>query len=137
MRIILDCNIWISFLIGHQPRWIQQILTDPRFDVYVCDELLEEILNVSSRSKIRSRINDEELDDLFRIIYAFCRMAKIEQKAQSEIRDPKDLYLLSLAESIDADYVVSGDFDLIDLKQHGKTKMMTFAEFRTKLLDNS
>ncbi len=32
---------------------------------------------------------------------------------------------------------VSGDFDLIDLKQHGKTKMMTFAEFRTKLLDNS
>ena len=135
MKIILDCNIWISFLIGHQTRWIQQILTDTRYDVYVCDELLEEIQNVSSRSKIRARISDEELDDFFRIIYAFCRMAKIEQKAQSEIRDPKDLYLLSLAESINADYIVSGDYDLIDLKQHGQTKMMTFAEFRAKRLE--
>ena len=136
MKIILDCNIWISFLIGHQAQFVQQILTDTRIDVYVCDELLEEIHNVSSRPKIRTRIGDDELDDFFRIIYAFCRMANIEQKAQSEIRDPKDLYLLSLAESIEADYIVSGDADLIELKQHKTTKMMSLADFKAKLLDN-
>ena len=135
MKIILDCNIWISFLIGHQTNLIQQILTDTLFDVYVCDELLEEIHEVSSRSKIRTRISDEELDDFFRIIYAFCRMAKIEQQAQSEIRDPKDLYLLSLAESIDADYIVSGDADLLDLKQHKQTKLLKLVDFR-KFLEN-
>lgn len=136
MRIILDCNIWISFLIGHQTNSIQQILTDTRFDVYVCDELLKEIHDVSSRPKIRTRISNEELDDFFRIIYAFCRMAKIEQQAQSEIRDPNDLYLLSLAENIEADYLISGDADLLDLRQHGQTKMMKLAEFRTKLFEN-
>lgn len=136
MKIILDCNIWISFLIGHQAQFVQQILTDTRIDVYVCDELLEEIHNVSSRPKIRTRISDEELDDFFRIIYAFCRMADIEQEAQSKIRDPKDLYLLSLAESIEADYIVSGDADLIELKQHKTTKMMSLADFKAKLLDN-
>ena len=136
MKIILDCNIWISFLIGHQAQFVQQILTDTRIDVYVCDELLEEIHNVSSRDKIRTRVSNEELDDFFRIIYAFCRMANIEQKAQSEIRDPKDLYLLSLAESIEADYIVSGDADLIELKQHKTTKMMSLADFKAKLLDN-
>ena len=130
MKIILDCNIWISFLIGHQTNLIQQILTDTRFDVYICDELLEEIHEVSSRPKIRTRIGDEELDDFFRIIYAFCRMAKIERQAQSEIRDPKDLYLLSLAESIDADYIVSGDADLLDLKQHKQTKLLKLVDFR-------
>ena len=41
MKIILDCNIWISFLIGHQANLIQRILTDMRFDVYACDELLD------------------------------------------------------------------------------------------------
>lgn len=97
MKIILDCNIWISFLIGHQAQLVQQILTDTRFDVYACDELLEEIHDVCSRDKIRTRVTDEELDDFFRIIYAFCHMSKIEQKAQSEIRDPKDLYLLSVS----------------------------------------
>ena len=136
MKIILDCNIWISFLIGHQAQFVQQILTDTRIDVYVCDELLEEIHNVSSRDKIRTRVSNEELDDFFRIIYAFCRMANIEPKAQSEIRDPKDLYLLSLAESIEADYIISGDADLIELKQHKTTKMMSLADFKAKLLDN-
>lgn len=135
MKIILDCNIWISFLIGHKAQWVQRILTDLRFDVYACDELLEEIHNVSSRDKIRARVSDEELDDFFRIIYAFCRIVKIEQKAQSEIRDPKDLYLLSLAESIGADFVISGDADLLDLKQHKQTKMLKLADFK-KLMDN-
>ena len=135
MKIILDCNIWISFLIGHQAQWVQRILTDLRFDVYVCDELLEEIHSVSSRDKIRARVRDDELDDFFRIIYAFCRIVKIEQKAQSKIRDPKDLYLLSLAESIGADFVVSGDADLLDLKQHKQTKMLKLVDFK-KLMDN-
>ena len=136
MKIILDCNIWISFLIGHQTNSIQQILTDIRFDVYICDELLEEIHEVSSRPKILTRIGNDELDDFFRIIYAFCRMAKIEQQAQSKIRDPKDLYLLSLAESIEADYIVSGDADLLDLQQHGQTKMIRLVDFKAKFLEN-
>ena len=135
MKIILDCNIWISFLIGHQASLIQRILTDIRFDVFVCDELINEIHDVCSRPKIRNRINDEELDDFFRIIHAFCRMTRTEQKAQSVIRDPKDLYLLSLAESIEADYIVSGDTDLLELKQHKQTKMLKLAEFK-KLLEN-
>lgn len=135
MKIILDCNIWISFLIGHQAQLVQQILTDTRFDVYACDELLEEIHDVCSRDKIRTRVTDEELDDFFRIIYAFCHMAKIEQKAQSEIRDPKDLYLLSLAESTEANYIVSGDSDLLDLQQHKQTKMLKLSDFK-KLLEN-
>lgn len=135
MKIILDCNIWISFLIGHQAQWVQRILTHKRFDVYVCDELLEEIHSVSSRDKIRTRVSNEELDDFFRIIYAFCRIVKIDHKAQSVIRDPKDLYLLSLAESVGADFIVSGDADLLDLQQHKHTKMLKLADFM-KLVDN-
>lgn len=136
MKIILDCNIWISFLIGHQTQLVQQILTDTRIDVYVCNELLEEIHSVSCRPKIRTRISDDELDDFFRIIYAFCRMAKIEQQAQSNIRDPKDLYLLSLAESVNADCIVSGDADLLELQQHKQTKMLSLAEFKAKMFYN-
>jgi len=135
MKIILDCNIWISLLIGHQAQLVRQILTDVRFDVYACDELLVEIHDVCSREKIRTRVTDEEMDDFFRIIYAFSHMAKIEQKAQSEIRDPKDLYLLSLAESIEADSIITGDADLLDLKQHKQTQMIKLADFR-KLFDN-
>ncbi len=137
MKIILDCNIWISFLIGHQAEWMSQLLKDTRFEVCVCDELLNEIHDVCARPKIRSRINDEELDDFSRIIYAFCQVAKIEGEAQSDIRDPKDLYLLSLAETVGADFIVSGDADLLALQQHKATRMMTFADFRVLVMKDA
>ena len=133
MKVILDCNIWISFLIGHQASLMQRILMDTRYDVIVCDELLDEIQDVCSRPKIKSHVNDEELEEFFRIIYAFCQIVKIEGKAEVAIRDPKDLYLLSLAESTEADYIVSGDADLLELKQHKLTKMISLAEFKTML----
>lgn len=37
MKVILDCNIWISFLIGHQASLMQRILTDFRIDVLTCE----------------------------------------------------------------------------------------------------
>ena len=44
MKIILDCNIWISFLLGKQHSLLKKVLTDMRFDVYVCRELMQEIV---------------------------------------------------------------------------------------------
>ena len=73
---------------------------------------------------------EAELQQLLKIIDAFCEKTIIEHIAQSFIRDPKDLYLLSLAETIDADYLVSGDKDLTDLNQHLKTRIIKLAEFK-------
>ena len=133
MKIILDCNIWISFLIGHHTELMQRILSDYRFDITICAELLEEIHSVCSRAKVHTRVNDEELEDFFHIIYAYCSFEEIRRKTEYTIRDPKDMYLLSLADQIGADYIVTGDADLLDLNQLGITKMMTLAEFKTLL----
>lgn len=130
MRIILDTNIWVSFLIGHRLLDIQKIVVDERFEVIVCPQLIGEIIDVSDRDKIRKYILPADTADLLRIIRAFCNMVEIEVDAVSEIRDPKDLYLLSLAEKIDADYIISGDADLTTLGEHGNTKIITLSEFR-------
>lgn len=51
MRVIIDTNIWISFLIGHKTHLMTQILTDLRFEVYVCSQLIAEIKDAAGRSK--------------------------------------------------------------------------------------
>lgn len=130
MKIILDCNIWISFLIGHRVNLVRQILTDVRFDVYVCSQLMDEIKNVAQREKIRKYVSENDVEELCRIIFAFCKPVAIDGYANVFVRDPKDLYLLSLAESIDADYIVSGDYDILDIKSYNKTSMITLSEFR-------
>ena len=130
MRIILDTNIWISFLIGHRLSEIRTIVTDERFEVFLCPQLMGEIIDVASRDKIRKYVPPTDVSDLLRIIHAFCHSIEIEVDAVSEIRDQKDLYLLSLAETIDAIYIVSGDADLTILGKHGNTRIITLAEFK-------
>jgi putative PIN family toxin of toxin-antitoxin system len=133
MKIILDCNIWISYLIGHQISFVRQLLNDARFQVYACERLLEEIQDVCSREKIKKYIRTDDVADLLNIIYDYCQFAIIGENTQSPIRDPKDLYLLTLAETIDAIYIVSGDKDLLDLKQHKQTRIIKLADFRQML----
>ena len=96
MKVIVDTNLWISFLIGHQTQLVRRMLTDLRFDVYVCSRLIEEIRDVA-------------------------------------IRDPKDLYLLALADTIGADYIVSGDADLTDLGQYNQARIMKLADFKAMM----
>ena len=130
MRVILDCNMWISFLLSKQDCLLKRMLMDTRFDIYVCEELLSEIINVARRDKIRKRVSENELQQLLKIIDAFCIKTTISQIAESIIRDPKDVYLLSLAETIDANYIVSGDKDLTELNQHLKTRIVKLADFK-------
>ena len=91
MKVILDTNIWISFLLG--------------------------------------KIGLQAIVNLFELINAKCRIINGYADAESAIRDIKDLYLLSMAENIPADYLVTGDQDLLVLKNHLGTKIITFAEF--------
>ena len=56
-------------------------------------------------------------------------MGNMSSSKQKEIRDKKDLYLLSLADTIKANYIVTGDKDLLVLEKHNRTKIVTITEF--------
>lgn len=135
MKVIIDTNLWISFLIGHQTQLLRRMLTDLRFDVYVCSRLIEEIRDVASRNKIRKYVSGNDVNELLAIIHAFCQFVTIDTDVvPTAVRDPKDLYLLALADTINADYIISGDADLTDLAQYHQTKIMKLAEFKTMML---
>lgn len=130
-KVIIDTNLWISFLLGHQVQFVRRVLTDMRFEVYVCARLIEEIRDVTRRDKIRKHLGPNDLNDLLAIINAFCQFVVIESEVSPiAVRDPKDLYLLALADTIRADYIVSGDADLTDLKQYHQTRIIKIADFK-------
>ena len=80
MKVIIDTNLWISFLLGHQTQLVRRILTDLRFDVYVCDRLLDEICDVARRDKIRKKVSQSDIKDLLAIIHAFCLLTLISKR---------------------------------------------------------
>jgi putative PIN family toxin of toxin-antitoxin system len=130
MKVIIDCNVWISFLLGFQKEFMYEVLTDNHIDVYVCPQLIHEIRDVASRAKIQSRIGKDDLEQLFRLIKAYCINTNIIQQAIVSIRDSKDLYLLSLAETLEASYIISGDKDLLVLQEYKNVRIVSPAQFK-------
>ena len=109
MKIIVDTNLWISFLIGKRTDSLRQLLLRDDIIVYVCQELIDEFISVVSRPKIQKYISSEDIDLTLDLMYSYCQNSLIQRNAQSPVRDAKDLYLLSLAETVSADYILTGD----------------------------
>ncbi|OAV63941.1 hypothetical protein Barb6XT_02992 [Bacteroidales bacterium Barb6XT] len=59
----------------------------------------------------------------------YCIHIPIGKKAVSPVRDVKDLYLLSLADTIPADYIITGDKDLLILQVHNQTNIIKYTDF--------
>lgn len=132
VRIIIDTNLWISFLIGLKSSpAVRNILTDGTVSIVMTDILQQEIMTVASRPKFARYFAPEACDRLL----AFLR-ARSEDYPLGDIpqrcRDPKEDYLLELARVADADILVTGDKDLTDLLQFGRCQIMTLAEFKKR-----
>jgi len=130
MKIIIDTNLWMSFMIGKRLAVLSSLLTNSHISVFVCAELLKEIEDTSLKPKIRKYVDDKDVIDTFRLIEKYCNYAVINKTADSPVRDRKDLYLLSLADAVQADYILSGDKDLLELQSHNRTKIVTYNEFK-------
>jgi len=129
-KIIIDTNLWISFLIGKRLSVLKLLLSNSDFVVFICDELLVEIQNISDKQKIRKYIDNDDINDLFNIIDKCCQYIVINRKTiLSALRDMNDLFLLLLADTVNADYILTGDKDLLTLQTHNQTKIVTYNDF--------
>ena len=128
MKILFDTNLWISFMIGRRLSSLREVLNRQDVDVYVSEPLLEEIRTVIERPKFEKLISQETRYYFFEMVYDVCLFTEITEQAISPIRDIKDLYLLSMAESVPVDYIVSGDKDLTDLEHHEGIPIIKYAE---------
>ena len=134
VKVIIDTNLWISFLIGLKASpAVRRILTDGTVSIVMTDILQQEIMTVASRPKFARYFAPEACERLL----AFLR-ARSEDYPLGDIparcRDPKDDFLLELARVANADILVTGDKDLTDLHQFGHCQILTLAEFKQMYL---
>ena len=128
MRLIHDTNLWISFLISSKYEKLDEVLFNQKCKLLFSQELLEEFVAVAKRPKLRIYISRNELEDILETIDEVAEFVNVTSKI-SECRDPKDNFLLSLAVDGKADYLLTGDKDLLVLKKIGDTEIKTMSEF--------
>ena len=101
--------------------------------VYMSEQLLEKIQTVIARPKFNAIISAESQQAFQDMVDNVCYWMPITIQAKSPIRDIKDLFILSMAESVPVDYIVSGDKDLTELGSHAEIPILSYSDFLNKL----
>jgi uncharacterized protein len=127
-RIIIDTNLWISFILTGDSSKLDEVINEDSSVLLFSIELLEELIDVASRPKFRKYFPTE---DLISLLYQIEKNAEFINVVSSvEIcRDPKDNFLLSLAQDGQATHLISGDKDLTEIEKFGETVILTIAEY--------
>ena len=127
-RVIIDTNCWISFLIGRRLHRLVDLLSDEHIELIVCDELLDEIRDVTSRTKFTKYFPNKDVESLLEFLQLIGETINPEQSVQL-CRDEADDYLLALAIEANADYLVTGDQNLLVLKEVHNCRIVDVIEF--------
>ena len=111
-----------AFLFGGNTKIIFDLILENKLRLYVSSELKNEVLNKSEEYEATKQAKNE-------VMYFFSeRSTTIEPKIKLDIcRDPKDNFLLELAETAKADFLVTRDKDLLSLPNNAwkVTKIIT------------
>ncbi len=135
MRVLLDTNILISFLLVPRESSVitgvveQGILG--KFTLLLPQDLLEELINkIYIKKYLQERITQNQMREFVSILKnAGEIIPRITVKFPEITRDRKDDYLLAYAVVGVADYLVTGDRDLLDIGQYKRLKILKPAEF--------
>ena len=131
IRIIIDTNLWISFLITRKFSNLDKIIFSKRCTLVFSQELLDEFLDVTKREKFKRFFSIYDMEEMIEKINEQAVFVTIKSKVVI-CRDPKDNFLLSLALDGKADFLITGDYDLLDLLKIGETTIITMTDFLQK-----
>lgn len=122
MRVVLDTKVWISSLLlpNSIPGQIVTAWKQAAFGIVTSSFILEEINKVLNYPKIKKRLlfSQETIDEYLTFLRFFTEMIDIDidkQPLSNNLRDKNDILILTTFLSSQADYLITGDNDLLIL----------------------
>jgi len=135
-RVIIDTNIFISFLIGRRLHNLKDQIIDFKIRLVYSDQLIDELLIVTQRPKLIKYFPKANIDELIDLIHKIGDKVSIT-KEPDICRDSKDNFLLAIADKGRADFLVTGDSDLIALIKYKRTKIISYKDFERLIGTNA
>lgn len=131
MRLVLDTNVLVSaFLWNGIPGRLIELAGEKEIDLYTSRTLLVELSEVLHRRKFTKPVQATGFTAI-EIVKHYQRLAHrvtVRQLTQQISRDADDDQVLACALAAKADFIVSGDKDLLTLKAFRKIPIVSAAE---------
>jgi len=135
-RLVVDTNVLLSgifFEKGNEAQVLKLVLED-RVGLLASLETLEELREALARPKFH--LSPPMSLAMFQAILGKCEVVLNTTEAEIRCRDKDDQKFLDCAHTGRADYLVTGDPDLLDMRQVGRTRILRAAELIRELKEN-
>ena len=121
LKLVLDTNAIVSafFWEGNEAELLRKI-EQGKARLYITSEILKEVEEVIKRPKFNEVMIKANLtpDQIMQKIVSLSHLVIAPKISVKICRDEKDNKFLECAESAKADYIISGDEDLLSLKEY-------------------
>jgi uncharacterized protein len=128
LAVIIDTNLWVSFIISGKQRLLDTLLFTGKIRILLSPELITEIQATISKPRLKKYFGTGAMEEMLSVFEPFTDLIEVKSSV-AVCRDPKDDFLLALAKDGKADYLLTGDLDLLTLIKFEKTKIKTIVSF--------
>lgn len=132
MRIVIDTNLIVSaFIWGGTPLTLLKETRLNEIEMLASIDTFNELKRILARPKFieslaKSNRKPEDIVSKYQELIQFVHPAIIPDNI---VRDPKDIKFLACAVGGQADYIITGDNDLLILKEYQGIRIVTASEF--------
>lgn len=128
-NVVLDTNILVSsvFWMGN-PHTIVELAIDRKIKAYTSTEILAELEEVLKRDFLEDH---DFIDSQIALILEYAEVVMPAARIKAVKDDPEDDKIIECAVAAGADYIITGDPHLLNLKEFQGTKIVKPTDFLT------
>ena len=134
-KLVFDTNLWLSRLLMPQGTAARAVDHGLAWGIpLVSEDTLTELSEVLGRSKFDKYVSREDRQQFLRLLGGVVRVVAITQRI-SACRDPKDDKFLDVALNGEAQLILTGDQDLLELHPFHGIEILKPADFLNRFID--
>lgn len=132
LRVVADTNIYISALnFGGTPERLLRLAEAGDIQLVTSSDIIEEVAKTLRGDKFAWP--EPEIDKALRQLSRIAERVQPTRRLDIITADVSDNRILECADAGNADFIVSGDDHLLQLKQHGSAPILKVAQFLRQL----
>ena len=126
MRVILDTNVILAAFAGRGLANAVFELCLDKHEIIISEHILSELQNNLQK---KLKMPKDKVQRIIEYLKEFCIISSYKRLDKAICRDPDDVKILGLSEVAKPDYIITGDLDLLTLKEFRSIPIITPREF--------